>query len=56
MLNGEIGDYVTIARKERCGEGWYIGGVGDEIARTSTFKLDFLTAGKKYRAEILPRR
>ena len=52
VLNGEIGDYVTIARKERCGEGWYIGGVGDEIARTSTFKLDFLTAGKKYRAEI----
>ncbi|MFZ1479133.1 MAG: glycoside hydrolase family 97 protein, partial [Sphingorhabdus sp.] len=52
VLNGEIGDYVTIARKERGSEGWYIGGVGDEIARTSTFKLDFLTAGKKYRAEI----
>ena len=23
VLNGEIGDYVTIARKERGGEGWY---------------------------------
>lgn len=52
VLNGEIGDYVTIARKERGGEGWYIGGVGDEGERTVTFKLDFLTAGKKYRAEI----
>jgi alpha-glucosidase len=52
VLNGEIGDFVTIARKERSGDGWYIGGVGDEEARTVTFKLDFLTAGKKYKAEI----
>jgi alpha-glucosidase len=52
VLNGEIGDFVTIARKERGGEGWYIGGVGDEEARTSGFKLDFLTPGKKYKAEI----
>jgi alpha-glucosidase len=52
VLNGTIGDFVTIARKERGGEGWYIGGVGDEESRSSAFKLDFLTPGKKYKGEI----
>jgi alpha-glucosidase len=52
VLNGEIGDYVTIARKERGGEGWYVGAVGDEEARSVSFKLDFLTPGKRYKAEI----
>ncbi|MFN9580051.1 MAG: glycoside hydrolase family 97 protein [Novosphingobium sp.] len=52
VLNGEIGDYVTIARKERGGEGWYVGAVGDENAQTVSFKLDFLSPGKRYKAEI----
>ncbi len=52
VLNGEIGDYVTIARKERGGKNWYIGAVGDEEARTVNFSLDFLTPGKTYTAEI----
>jgi alpha-glucosidase len=52
VLNGEIGDFVTIARKERGGEGWYVGAVGDEQERNLSFKLDFLTPGKKYKAEI----
>jgi alpha-glucosidase len=52
VLNGEIGDFVTIARKERGGEGWYVGAVGDEEARSVSFKLDFLTPGKRYKAEI----
>jgi alpha-glucosidase len=52
VLNGEVGDYATIARKERGGEGWYIGGVGDEAERSVSFKLDFLTPGKRYAAEI----
>ncbi len=52
VLNGEIGDFVTIARKERGGKNWYIGAVGDEEARNVSFNLDFLTPGKKYTAEI----
>lgn len=52
VLNAEIGDYVTIARKERDGENWYVGAVGDEQERTMSFKLDFLTPGKSYVAEI----
>ncbi|HEX4847720.1 MAG TPA: glycoside hydrolase family 97 C-terminal domain-containing protein, partial [Novosphingobium sp.] len=52
VLNGEIGDYVTIVRKERGGEDWYLGAVGDEEARTVSFQLDFLTPGTRYVAEI----
>jgi alpha-glucosidase len=52
VLNGEVGDFVTIARKERGGKDWYVGGVGDEQARDSSFSLDFLTPGVRYDAEI----
>ena len=52
VLNGEVGDYVTIVRRPRGGKDWYLGAIGDEEARTSTIRLDFLTPGKKYRAEI----
>ena len=52
VLNAEIGDYVTIARKERDGENWYVGAVGDEQERSVSFKLDFLSPGKSYVAEI----
>ena len=30
VLNGEVGDYVTIARKDRNSEDWYLGSVTDE--------------------------
>ena len=52
VLNGEIGDYVTMARKDRNSEDWYLGAVSDEEARTLTAPLSFLTPGKRYRAEI----
>ncbi|MFN5645707.1 MAG: glycoside hydrolase family 97 protein [Sphingomonadales bacterium] len=52
VLNGEVGDYVTIARKERGGPNWYVGAVGDEEARSVSFQLDFLTPGKRYKAEV----
>ncbi|MFM5895890.1 MAG: glycoside hydrolase family 97 protein, partial [Novosphingobium sp.] len=52
VLNGEVGDYVTIARKVRGGEDWYVGAVGDEQERMSSFDFGFLTPGRKYRAEV----
>jgi alpha-glucosidase len=52
VLNGEIGDFVTIARRRRGGQDWYVGAVGDEEARNVTVDLGFLTPGKRYRAEI----
>lgn len=49
-LNGEVGDYVTIAREERKTGNWFIGGVTDENKRSVTIKFDFLEVGKKYNA------
>jgi alpha-glucosidase len=52
VLNGEVGDYVTIARKDRNGPDWFLGSVTDENARTLNVPLDFLEAGKSYEAQI----
>jgi alpha-glucosidase len=50
VLNGKIGDYVTIARKKK--DAWYIGSITDENAREFTFKLDFLDEKINYEATI----
>jgi alpha-glucosidase len=50
VLNGKIGDYVTIARKKK--DAWYIGSITDENAREFTFKLDFLDEKMNYEALI----
>jgi alpha-glucosidase len=52
VLNGEIGDYVTIARRPRGRQDWFLGAVGDEEARTVTFALSFLDPKKRYVAEV----
>ena len=52
VLNGEVGDYVTIVRKDRNSEAWYLGSVTDENARTMTVSLSFLSPRRKYVAEI----
>ena len=52
VLNGEVGDYVTIARKDRNSGDWYVGGVTDEEAREVRIPLDFLESGRTYTAEI----
>ena len=52
MLNGEVGDYATIARKQRGGQDWYLGSVTDEQPRTLVVKLDFLDPGRKYEAQV----
>ncbi len=48
VLNGEIGDYVTIVRRARDSENWFLGSVTDENPRDLTVKTDFLPEGKKY--------
>ena len=52
VLNAELGKYVTIARKDRNSEDWYIGSITNEEARTLTVPLDFLTPGARYEAQI----
>jgi alpha-glucosidase len=50
VLNAEIGDFVTIAR--RSGPEWYIGSITDENARVLTVDLRFLEPGRRYIARI----
>lgn len=52
VLNGEVGDYVTVVRKDSAGDDWYLGSVTDENARSLDVTLDFLDAGRGYTAEI----
>ncbi len=52
VLNAELGKYVTIARKDRNSENWYIGSITNEDARELKVSLDFLTPDFKYVAEI----
>lgn len=52
VLNGEVGDYATLARKDRNSDDWYIGSVTDENARTLAVRLDFLDADRRYTARI----
>ena len=52
VLNGEVGDFVTIARKDKASADWYLGSVSDEEARTLDVTLDFLDAGRTYSAQI----
>ncbi len=51
-LEAEPGDYLTIVRKAKGKETWFLGAITDENARKSEIKLDFLTKGKKYKAII----
>ena len=52
VLNGEVGDYVTIVRKERGGENWYLGSLTDEHPRELQVSLDFLDPGRRYTAQV----
>ncbi len=52
VLNGEIGDFVTIARNERSSENWFVGGITDENARTMEIDFSFLDKGVIYSAII----
>ena len=47
-LEAEPGDYITVARKAKGTDNWFIGGKCDENGHKSTIKLDFLEKGKKY--------
>lgn len=52
VLNAEIGDYITIARKAKGAGKWLLGSITDENPRELQAKLEFLDAGKTYVATI----
>ena len=51
-LEAEPGDYLTIARKAKGKESWFLGAITDENARKSEIELGFLNPNKKYKAII----
>lgn len=51
-LEAEPGNYITVARKEKGKNKWFVGNVNGEQPRTSTIALDFLEEGKSYIATI----
>jgi alpha-glucosidase len=52
VLDGRIGDYVAVARRERDEPTWFVGAITDEERRTLDVPLSFLTPGRRYVAEI----
>jgi hypothetical protein len=51
-LEAEPGDYITIARKEKDGNNWFVGNVNGENSRISEIEFDFLEKGKTYIATV----
>ena len=51
-LEAEPGDYITVARKAKGTDNWFIGGKCDENGHKSVIKLNFLEKGKKYECTI----
>ncbi|UFH35994.1 glycoside hydrolase family 97 protein [Flavobacterium acetivorans] len=51
-LEAEPGDYITVARKAKGTNNWFVGNVNGNISRTSNINFDFLEKGKKYTATI----
>ncbi|MFI1772037.1 glycoside hydrolase family 97 protein [Thalassobellus citreus] len=52
VINGKIGDYITIARKDKFSDDWFLGSITDENKRDLKIELSFLDKDKTYRAEI----
>ncbi|SHE83680.1 alpha-glucosidase [Dysgonomonas macrotermitis] len=51
-IEAEPGSYVTVARKAKGTNNWFIGNTSSEEGHTSTFTFDFLDPGKEYIATI----
>lgn len=52
VINGEVGEFVTIARKDRNSENWYLGSITNEEARQLCVKLSFLDKNTSYKARV----
>ena len=51
-IEAEPGDYITVARKAKGTDNWFIGGKCDENGHEAVIKLDFLDKGKTYECTI----
>lgn len=50
--HASIGEYVTIARRDRDSDNWYVGSITNREARNLTLPLNFLDENQRYRATI----
>jgi hypothetical protein len=51
-LEAEPGDFITVVRKDKNSENWFLGAITDENPRSTEIKLDFLSPNRKYKAII----
>ncbi len=51
-LEAEPGQYITVARKAKNSDNWFVGCTSGEKGHTSTLSLNFLDKGRKYKATI----
>lgn len=52
VLEAEPGDYITMARKAKGKDQWFLGAITDENAREANFTFEFLPKGKTYTATM----
>ena len=52
VLNANIGEYVSIVRKDKNSSDWYLGAITNKVSRDFDFSLDFLDPNKEYIATI----
>ena len=52
VIDAKIGDHITIARKQRDSDNWFVGSVTDEEARNIEISFDFLDENSMYKARI----
>ncbi|HRX24517.1 MAG TPA: glycoside hydrolase family 97 protein [Chitinophagales bacterium] len=51
-LNGEVGNWITMAREERGTGNWFVGAITDENARDVQVDFSFLPAGTSFAATV----
>lgn len=51
-LEAEPNKYITVARKDKKSDDWYVGAITDANPRTALIDFSFLPKGKKYEATI----
>ncbi|QZT36790.1 glycoside hydrolase family 97 protein [Halosquirtibacter xylanolyticus] len=51
-LNGQIGEYVTIVRKDKASDSWYLGSITNEEPRQFDIDLSFLDPNATYKATV----
>lgn len=52
VLNAKIGKYITMVRRDKHSDDWYLGSLTNEKAREFEVPLTFLDEGRKYLAQI----